>query len=49
MDAYGCSKPIKINDDLAAWWRSMKIGLEWLLTRTGPLAIGINQGGSSRA
>ncbi len=26
-------------------WRSAKIGLQWLLRRTGPLAVGINQGG----
>jgi len=45
MDAYGCSKPITTNDDLASWWRSMKIGLKWLLTRKGPLAIGSNQRG----
>ena len=42
---FRCSKPITTNDDLASWWRSMKIGLKWLLTRKGPLAIGINQGG----
>jgi choline dehydrogenase len=41
---YKCTKPITTNDDLASWWRSMKIGLQWILTRTGPLAIGINQG-----
>jgi choline dehydrogenase len=42
---YRCTKPITTNDDLASWWRSAKIGLEWLLLRRGPLAIGINQGG----
>jgi len=42
---FRCSKPITTNDDLASWWRSLKIGLKWLLTRKGPLAIGINQGG----
>jgi choline dehydrogenase len=42
---YKCSKPITTNDDLASWWRSMKLGLQWLLYRSGPLAIGINQGG----
>jgi choline dehydrogenase len=42
---YKCTKPITTNDDLASWWRSMKIGLKWLLARTGPLAVGINQGG----
>jgi choline dehydrogenase len=42
---YKCTKPITTNDDLASLWRSMKIGLKWLLWKKGPLAIGINQGG----
>jgi len=42
---FKCSKPITTNDDLASLWRSAKIGMEWLFRRTGPLAIGINQGG----
>jgi len=42
---YKCTKPITTNDDLASWWRSLGIGLKWLLTRKGPLAIGINIGG----
>jgi choline dehydrogenase len=42
---YKCTKPITTNDDLGSWWRSLKIGLQWIFRRTGPLAIGINQGG----
>ena len=42
---YKCRKAITTNDDLNSWWRSAKIGLQWLLFRSGPLAIGINQGG----
>lgn len=42
---FRCTKPITLNDDLASWWRSAKIGLQWALKRTGPLAVGINQGG----
>jgi len=42
---YKCAKPITTNDDLASLWRSMRIGLQWILNRSGPLAIGINQGG----
>jgi choline dehydrogenase len=42
---YRVRKPITTNDDLASPWRRMKMGLQWLLTRGGPLAIGINQGG----
>jgi len=42
---YKCSKPITTNDDLASWWKSLGIGLQWIFRRSGPLAIGINQGG----
>ncbi len=42
---YECTKPITTNDDLNSFWRSAKIGLQWLLFRGGPLAVGINQGG----
>ncbi len=42
---YKCTKPITTNDQLASLYGQMKIGLKWLLFRTGPLAIGINQGG----
>lgn len=42
---FKCKKAITLNDDLASWWRSAKIGLQWLVSRSGPLAVGINQGG----
>jgi choline dehydrogenase len=42
---YKVSKPITTNDDLASIFGKMRIGLQWLLTRQGPLAVGINQGG----
>lgn len=42
---YECSKPITTNDQLRSWWGQAKIGLQWLLMRSGPLAVGINQGG----
>ena len=42
---YKCTKPITTNDDLASFWRSCAIGLKWLIKRSGPLAVGINQGG----
>ena len=38
-------KPITTNDELRSLFGRLKIGLEWLLFRKGPLAIGINQGG----
>ena len=42
---YECTKPITTNDQLNSWFGQMGMGLEWLLRRTGPLAVGINQGG----
>jgi choline dehydrogenase len=42
---FQCRKPITTNDQLKSVFGQMKIGLQWLLFKTGPLAIGINQGG----
>lgn len=42
---YECTRPITTNDDLRSPLRKLRMGLQWLLTRSGPLAIGINQGG----
>jgi choline dehydrogenase len=42
---YKVSKPITTNDDLRSLAGRVRIGLQWLLHRTGPLAVGINQGG----
>jgi choline dehydrogenase len=42
---YQCTQPVTTNDQLNSWWGKVKIGLQWLLFRTGPLAVGINQGG----
>ncbi len=42
---YRVSKPITTNDDLRSWFSQARIGLQWLLKGTGPLGIGINQGG----
>lgn len=42
---YECTKPITTNDELNSWVGKAKIGLQWLLYRSGPLAVGINQGG----
>jgi len=42
---YKCTRPITTNDDLASWFRKAKIAFQWAIRRTGPLAIGINQGG----
>ncbi len=42
---YRLTKPITTNDDLRTLFGKARIGLRWLLTRSGPLAVGINQGG----
>ena len=42
---FECSKPITTNDQLNSWFGQMKLGLQWLFFRSGPLAVGINQGG----
>jgi choline dehydrogenase len=42
---FECTRPITTNDDLRSWWRMMKMGVEYALSRGGPMAIGINQGG----
>jgi choline dehydrogenase len=39
------SKPITTNDDLRTLAGQARIGLKWLFKGTGPLGIGINQGG----
>jgi choline dehydrogenase len=42
---YRVSKPITTNDDLRTLAGQARIGLKWLIRGTGPLGIGINQGG----
>jgi choline dehydrogenase len=42
---YECSRPITTNDALNSWLGQARLGLQWLLYRSGPLAVGINQGG----
>lgn len=41
---YEVSKPITNNDQLRSLWGRARMVLQWLLFRSGPLAIGINQG-----
>ncbi len=41
---YESTKPTT-NDQLDSFFGQAKLGLQWLLHRTGPLAVGINQGG----
>ncbi len=42
---YKCTKPITTNDQLNSIFGKISIGLQWMLFRSGPLAVGINQGG----
>jgi len=42
---YECSRPITTNDALNSWFGQLGLGLQWLFTRSGALAVGINQGG----
>lgn len=42
---YRCTKPITTNDALNTLLGRVRMGVEWVFTRGGPLAIGINQGG----
>jgi choline dehydrogenase len=34
-----CNRPITLNDDMASRWRQMRIGLQYLLARRGPLTV----------
>ncbi|MBW7900739.1 MAG: choline dehydrogenase [Rhodocyclaceae bacterium] len=42
---YRVARPITTNDDLRTLAGRLRIGLQWLFRRSGPLAVGINQGG----
>ena len=41
---FECTRPTT-NDALRSWWGQARLGLQWLMHRSGPLAVGINQGG----
>jgi choline dehydrogenase len=51
QDHYGgqitwhCSRPITMNDVMMSRWRQLRVGLQWLLTRKGPLAVPAGQAG----
>jgi choline dehydrogenase len=42
---FRCTQPITTNDALRTWVGKLKIGLDYVLKRSGPMAVGINQGG----
>ena len=49
QDHYGgqitwkCNQPITMNDVMLSRWKQMRVGLQWLLARRGPLAIPAGQ------
>ena len=42
---FRCTQPITTNDMLRTWSGKLRIGLDYLVRRSGPMAVGINQGG----
>ena len=42
---FRCTQPITTNDLLRTWHGKLRIGLDYILRRQGPMAVGINQGG----
>jgi choline dehydrogenase len=42
---FRCTQPITTNDALRTWSGKLRIGLDYVLKRSGPMAVGINQGG----
>ena len=42
---FRCAQPVTTNDALRTWHGKLGIGLDYVLHRRGPMAIGINQGG----
>lgn len=43
---YRCNRPITTNDDLNNWYRRLKVAFNYYLTRSGPMATGINHAGA---
>jgi choline dehydrogenase len=42
---FRCARPITTNDALATWRGKLRIGVDFVFRRRGPMAVGINQGG----
>lgn len=42
---YKCTKAITTNDQIRTVWGRMKVGLQWLFQKKGPVAAGIQLGG----
>lgn len=43
---YRCNRPVSTNNDINSWFGRMRVGLQYLLMKKGPLATGINQAGA---
>ncbi len=41
---YRCRVPT-LNQQLGPWWGKLRVGLQYLLRRSGPLSLSVNQGG----
>ena len=42
---FRCTQPVTTNDALRSWTGKLRMGLQFVLKRGGPMAVGINQGG----
>jgi choline dehydrogenase len=42
---FRCTQPITTNDTLRSWTGKLRMGLDYVVRRSGPMAVGINQGG----
>ncbi|HEY3180135.1 MAG TPA: choline dehydrogenase [Casimicrobiaceae bacterium] len=42
---FRCTRSVTTNDALRTWHGKLRIGLDFILHRRGPMAVGINQGG----
>lgn len=41
-----CNQPLTTNDDMRSWWRQLRMGMQYVFQRSGPMAVGINQAGA---
>jgi choline dehydrogenase len=42
---FRCTQPVTTNDVLRSWSGKLRMGLDYVARRSGPMAVGINQGG----
>jgi choline dehydrogenase len=42
---FRCTQPVTTNDTLRSWRGKVLMGLDYVVRRSGPMAVGINQGG----